>query len=151
VNLSSRQIAGRYQIRGFVLILPLLVAVLRCLGSDEIVDPVRFFVADRVRNKDDVLLRIDMDADHDGRDEVYLSWERQVNGKAGNTRAVFLPGNHGFANMTDVDFSPKLFYVGFIRQLHGYGIISYLPTSAEEGSFIAHVFQTFGNSRYRLG
>lgn len=66
------------------------------LPASSIADPVRYFLEDRPLTRTDVLLRIDMDVDHDGKKEVYLSLERFTNGKAGNEWDVFVPEKIGY-------------------------------------------------------
>ncbi len=116
-------------------------------GNGSITDPVKDYLSkftfyDGRKNfySDDRLLRLDIDLNNDGQQEMLLSLARDKNGKQGNTWAVYRKTKIGYEDIGGMTFSSSGFYLGHINDTDDYGIVSFWPGGAGEGMLLAHIF-----------
>jgi hypothetical protein len=88
----------------------------------------------------DNLLRLELDLDGDGQDEVLLSMARDQNGKQGNVWAVYAKTPTGYTKIGTLTFDPKRFYLGPIEDLGDYGLVTFKATGEGKGTLTASLF-----------
>ena len=109
---------------------------------ERVADPLKDFLGDDFHiSKADEVLRLDMDINHDGKNDVFLTRASHTNGKAGNMWSVYKGVKGGYEYVGGMDFHPGFFYLGYIKRLRRYGLISYWPDSAQSGTFVAHTIR----------
>lgn len=110
-------------------------------------DPARDYLShfspldgDRTIYSSDNLLRLELDLDGDGRDEVLLSMARDQNAKLGNVWVVYIKAPTGYGRVGTMTFDPKSFYLGPIDELGDYGLVTFRPSGDGTGSLSAYLF-----------
>jgi hypothetical protein len=88
----------------------------------------------------DNLLRLELDLDGDGQDEVLLSMARDQDGKLGNVWAVFAKTPTGYTKIGTATFNPKSFYLGPIEELGDYGLVTFKSAGEGKGTLAAYLF-----------
>ena len=88
----------------------------------------------------DSLLRLELDLDGDGQDEVLFSMARDQDGKLGNVWVVFSKMPTGYRKIGTMTFNPKSFYLGPIEELGDYGLVTFKPTGEGKGTLSAYLF-----------
>lgn len=127
-----------------VIFLLILASFSAALGST---DPARDYLStfaplggDNAIYFSDTLLRLELDLDGDGQDEVLLSMARDQDGKLGNVWAVFAKTPTGYTKVGTMTFNPKSFYLGPIEDLGDYGLVTFKPTGEGKGTLSACLF-----------
>lgn len=110
-------------------------------------DPVRDYLSkftfyDGQRNfySDDRLLRLNLDLNAGGRNEVLLSIARDQDGKQGNVWSVYESTVSGYVEVGQMTFSPGGFYLGNIDEINAYGLVTLGPGGGGEGTLSAYLF-----------
>ena len=110
-------------------------------------DPARDYLStfsppdgDKAIYSSDTLLRLELDLDGDGQNEVLLSMARDQSGKLGNVWTVYAKVPTGYKKVGTMTFDPKSFYLGPIDELGDYGLVTFRPTGDGKGSLFAYLF-----------
>jgi hypothetical protein len=124
----------------------LIVSTILCAFAADTPDPIKAYLesfsplgGDARIFTDDQVLRLDVDLNRDGKDEVLVSMARDRNGKQGNVWSVFARGETGFTRVGAVTASTG-FYLGPITETNGYGIVIFWPGGGGTGGFVAYLF-----------
>jgi hypothetical protein len=120
-----------------------------CGDMQAVEDPVRTFLVgftplaggdDRFFS-DDVLMRVDADLDGDGVNEVFLTLQRDRNGKQGNGWAVYKNRNGDYKYVGGVSFGGDDFYVGPVEELSRHGLVTFWPGGGGTGVLLAYTLE----------
>jgi hypothetical protein len=90
---------------------------------------------------DDVLLRLELDIDGDGVNEVLLSIARDRNGKEGNAWLVYKAKNGVFKKIGGMTFNDGGVFVGMVEELHRHGVVKFWPSGGGEGTILAYTLE----------
>jgi hypothetical protein len=111
-------------------------------------DPVRDYLTNRENvymrgddtlYSDDAVYVLDLDLRGNGQTEKLVSSSLDRDGKAGSAWTVFEKASDGWKRIGQMTFSGDKFYLGKISELNGrYGLVSYFPAGAGQGSLIAY-------------
>lgn len=132
----------------------LLNAASICAAIDPINDYLTTFSpldGDKKIYSDDRLLRLDLDLNDDGRQEVLLSMARDCNGKQGNVWVIYKQTPSGYVQTEGMTFNANRFYLGRIESIGKYGLICFFPDGANEGQLHCYVFDGDRVESVRLG
>ena len=94
----------------------------------------------------DDLLRLDFDLDGDGIDEVFLSIARDRNGKQGNCWQAYKKFGEVFKNVGGITFSGRALFLGYVEELHTYGLVTFWSAGGGEGQILV---QTLGKGEVK--
>jgi hypothetical protein len=122
----------------------LLAITCNILSAQTVPDPVAAYTKDRRFFRDDKILRLDIDLNHDGGHEVFLActhppdpqgyfWSAWTELRSGIYQRITDDGILGKA-VQPITFSPS-FYYGQIRELNRYGIVAYYHGGGGMGAF----------------
>lgn len=126
----------------------LLLALLTTTAFCGIDDPVKDYLTNRENvymrgddtfYSDDAVYVLDLDLRGNGQTERLVSSSLDRDGKAGSSWTVFDKTTDGWKRIGQMTFSGDKFYLGKIAELNGrYGLVSYFPAGAGQGSIIAY-------------
>jgi hypothetical protein len=135
-------------VKAAVIFLLILAGVSAAFGST---DPARDYLStfaplggDNAIYSSDTLLRLELDLDGDGHDELLLSMARDQDGRLGNVWAVFAKTPTGYTKVGTMTFDSKSFYLGPIEDLGDYGLVTFKPTGEGKGTLFAYLFNGAG-------
>jgi hypothetical protein len=125
----------------------LLLALLTTTAFCGIDDPVKDYLTNRENvymrgddtfYSDDAVYVLDLDLRGNGQTERLVSSSLDRDGKAGSAWTVFDKVGNGWKRIGQMTFPGSRFYLGRIAELNGrYGVVSYAPGGAGEGSILA--------------
>ncbi len=125
------------------LLLACLTASLNVLAAS---DPVGDYISrfsplggDKTVYSSDTLLRLDLDLNGDGQNEVLLSMARDRNAKQGNVWSVYAQAADGYAALGTMTFNSSRFYLGSIDELSRYGLVTFWPGGGGEGTLAGYL------------
>lgn len=113
--------------------------------ADVINNPVQHFLATYETEPGDELLKLEVDINGDGRNEVLLSLSKSYAYKSGHLWVVYIGVQGGYTEAKGigetgevlehpmVSFRPDVYYVGQITEIHRRGIVSYVPGGGGKG------------------
>ena len=117
-----------FAVKAAIVFILVLVGISAALAVN---DPARDYLStfsppdgDKAIYSSDTLLRLELDLDGDGQNEVLLSMARDQNGKLGNVWTVYAKVPTGYKKVGTMTFDPKSFYLGPIDELGDYGLLS---------------------------
>ena len=117
--------------------------------AEVISDPVQHFLANYETALGDELLKLEVDINGDGRNEVLLSLSKSNAYKSGCLWVVYIGVVGGYTEAkgvgvfgevldhTTVGFRPDAYYAGQITEIDGRGIAAYVPGGKMEGTLKA--------------
>lgn len=128
--------------------LALLTAGL-CASAQAIEDPVRDYLGrfmplgggEKRFFSNDELMRIDLDLDGDGLNEVFLSLGRDRNGAQGNGWAVYQNKGVKFEYVGGATFGGGRFYVGPVEEIKRHGLVSFWRGGGGTGVLLAFTLE----------
>ena len=133
-----------FTVKAAIVFILVLVGISAALAVN---DPSRDYLStfsppdgDKAIYSSDTLLRLELDLDGDGQNEVLLSMARDQNGKLGNVWTVYAKVPTGYKKVGTMTFDPKSFYLGPIDELGDYGLVTFRPTGDGKGSLSAYLF-----------
>ena len=133
-----------FAVKAAIVFILVLVGISAALAVN---DPARDYLStfsppdgDKAIYSSDTLLRLELDLDGDGQNEVLLSMARDQNGKLGNIWTVYAKVPTGYKKVGTMTFDPKSFYLGPIDELGDYGLVTFRPTGDGKGSLSAYLF-----------
>lgn len=110
-------------------------------------DPVKDYLTNRANAymrgddtfcADDAVYVLDLDLKGNGQTERLVSSSLDHDGKAGNAWTVFDKVGNSWKRIGQMTFNGTRFYLGKIAELNGrYGVVSYVPGGAAQGSIMA--------------
>lgn len=90
---------------------------------------------------EDKVFRLALDLNNDGTEEVLVSSTKDRDGKQGNIWSVYEPTGSGFIEVGTATFNQQAFYVGPIDQNAAFGLVTFHPGGAGEGTVDAYVLE----------
>ena len=126
-----------------------LLAVGFCASALAIDDPVRAYLerfmplggGEKRFFSNDELMRLDVDLDGDGVNEVLLSLSRDRNGAQGNGWAVYQNKKGTFEYVGGATFGGGRFYVGPVDELKRHGLVSFWRGGGGTGVLLAFTLE----------
>ncbi len=121
--------------------------------ADVFADPVQYFLANYEAAPGDKLLKLQVDIDGNGQEEVLLSLSKSNAYKSGNLWVVYIPVQGGYTDAKQqegdgsirdyalVGFRPDAYYIGQISEINGQGIAAYIPGGEGKGFLKAITLQ----------
>jgi hypothetical protein len=129
------------------------IALPNIARADVFTDPAQHFLANYETAPGDKLLKLQVDIDGDGQEEVLLSLSKSNAYKSGNLWVVYIPVQGGFTDAKQqeadgftrdyalVGFRPDAYYIGQISEINGRGIAAYIPGGEGKGFLKAITLQ----------
>jgi hypothetical protein len=124
-------------------------------------DPVKDYLSNRQNAyqrgddkfyADDKVFVLDLDLMGNGQSEKLVSSSLDHDGKAGNLWTVYSKEGNSWKRVGTMTFRTSGFYLGKIDELGGqYGLVAYFPSGAQEGSFLAYIFNGSSIQETKIG
>jgi len=106
-------------------------------ASNSIKDPVAYYQSNFEIRPNEKILLIQADTNNDGKEEIFLTTSRSLNGKAGFMWNVFVQKGQGYEQMQEIiSFRGDAYTVGKLEGMKHQGLIAYLPGGGGEGTLI---------------
>ncbi|MBU4212157.1 MAG: hypothetical protein L6437_07330 [Kiritimatiellae bacterium] len=109
-----------------------------CSAQAQVIDPIRDY-ADRYGLQDQSeIIRLDADINGNGEDEIFLSREGLVNGKAGNIWIVYVTAHGGYEKLDKpITFRRDAFVVDQHPALGRKALLTYRPSGGGKAKLVA--------------
>ncbi len=134
-------------------VLLLLCSALQA-GQDPVLEYMKAYSAiggDERVWADDVLLRLDLDVDGDGKKEVLLCMASDRNGRAGNCWSFYQEFDGDFVYVGGATFNTPLFYTGPVSEVKGFALVTFWSAGGGEGQILAHTLRDRKTNESRIG